>query len=761
MTARSDPTDWRNIGDLADLLDERGRSELLRQAGMSAVDVRPDYLRLKPAESALIGLQTVLPGSGTDGQPWGYLRTFADGERAAAVFEKWQRKKVIDHAPEPGIALLGRTIVHRFPNDAALHGLARVADGRRWKSVARSVPALALHRLDRAATTAQVAAYKPERRLVTRAELHLRTPSGGEEVLAIYARLTADRSATRLSELAGALFDSGAPVPRPVGVGLDGRIALEHAVRGADGVDAVLDGTLDLDAVVAALDAFRQLPSGRLSLLPAHDAGHHRAGALAALDLVAMISPELAWPATRVALSLRRARMTPQPVDVAHGDLHLHQILAGTRAVTLVDLERMATAPLVGDLATLLAHLIDLAIRLPAHRPRLDRARTELHRSWLRRFGRNDHDLGAFLACALVQRVLLAFRTFDRDANTVGAALLDEAADAVGAPHWEVIHARPSGSWSGRSGRGRATQHLVLEPGAMAPRKPAEDTDLPGLRPLAHGSVLAYRPGRRAVVRFGSDGPFLKVVRPRRTAALVERHTALLSAAAGTLAPRMPAIEAVDLAFGTVELEALPGEALSDALLNVDRRRRRASLAVAATMLERFHGIDGDLLRQLGPPSAGGHPTEWFAALATIHPGLQQLHRPVLERLVELDAAGDLVGPATSAVHGDLHDRNVLLDGEQGALIDLDGAGFGDPAIDTGNLAAHVFLRALQRGDTAREGRDEAGVLLGRLPHEGRAVLQGASTLYRLSVLYRMRPRSARHCATLLSESWRWATDGP
>ena len=45
-------------------------------------------------------------------------------------------------------------------------------------------------------------------------------------------------------------------------------------------------------------------------------------------------------------------------------------------------------------------------------------------------------------------------------------------------------------------------------------------------------SVLAYRPGKRAVIRVdsGDERVYLKVVRPGKAAAIVDRHTAFLNA---------------------------------------------------------------------------------------------------------------------------------------------------------------------------------------------------------------------------------------
>ncbi|MGB1655687.1 MAG: hypothetical protein ACPHJY_14965, partial [Acidimicrobiales bacterium] len=92
-----------------------------------------------------------------------------------------------------------------------------------------------------------------------------------------------------------------------------------------------------------------------------------------------------------------------------------------------------------------------------------------------------------------------------------------------------------------------------------------------------------------------------------------------------------------------------------------------------------------------------------------------------------------------------------------GGIIDLDSLGVGDPALDVGNLAAHVLLRALQRGNPIEIGRREASVVLFAHPSgELGGQIWGARTLFRLSILYRFRMRWAYLVPTLLRESARW-----
>jgi len=64
-----------------------------------------------------------------------------------------------------------------------------------------------------------------------------------------------------------------------------------------------------------------------------------------------------------------------------------------------------------------------------------------------------------------------------------------------------------------------------------------------------------------------------------------------------------------------------------------------------------------------------------------------------------------------TAVHGDFHPGQVLLQDESVALVDLDAAGRGDPAADLGNFLAHLN-RAVVPGAPLRQRADELGEAL-------------------------------------------------
>ena len=120
-------------------------------------------------------------------------------------------------------------------------------------------------------------------------------------------------------------------------------------------------------------------------------------------------------------------------------------------------------------------------------------------------------------------------------------------------------------------------------------------------------------------------------------------------------------------------------------------------------------------------------------------------------------------GPTDRLVHGDLHDRNLLLTTGGIALLNMDSLGIGDPVEDVGNLVSHFVLRALQAGRPAETCRVQARTFIehyARLmdppPFEGLGAVS-ARTLFRLACIYRFRRKWHHLCPALLNESLSWA----
>lgn len=294
----------------------------------------------------------------------------------------------------------------------------------------------------------------------------------------------------------------------------------------------------------------------------------------------------------------------------------------------------------------------------------------------------------------------------------------------------------------------RMTQGWVPRRLLVAPH--GEDDRLPALGAVAgEGTVVVHRYGRRAVVR--RPDRFVKVVRPGRGHEVAERAELghRTAAAAGLTAPPVLATAPDRVDFGV-----LPGRSLHD--LGRDAAPREWT-SWWTTWAERWPGV------ARGHPAAGSLPwhtpldegrtlrgwverAEAFGVLPK--PGLREHLDLVLERLTT--GSADLLVVA----HRDLHDKQLLADGDRLGLLDFDTASLAEPALDLANLAVHALLRV----DQGWWSRDRAQTVLAAVHHAAetlevdpaRLTAYAGATRLRLACVYAFRPRYAALAA-------RWA----
>lgn len=256
----------------------------------------------------------------------------------------------------------------------------------------------------------------------------------------------------------------------------------------------------------------------------------------------------------------------------------------------------------------------------------------------------------------------------------------------------EVLRSSDRGQPRLRAGRISADGRLSLLPYA-------QDPALPGLSPQLDGRLVVHRAGRRAVVL--GDERATKLLRRGRAAA-ADPSTA--STAFDRTGLRTP--EVLERGDSHLDLAVLPGRTLHDLgghglpgwerlaqvwpnLTGVEAELPRHGPEEEAAVLRRWLGHVHDH-RALGPDS-----------------GLRSLSARV-ERVCALLEQG--TGPLVVA-HRDLHDKQLLWDGEELGLLDLDTASRAEAALDLGNLAAHVELMEI----TGRLGPSSYRLVLGLL----------------------------------------------
>lgn len=218
---------------------------------------------------------------------------------------------------------------------------------------------------------------------------------------------------------------------------------------------------------------------------------------------------------------------------------------------------------------------------------------------------------------------------------------------------------------------------------------------------------LTYKPERRVVARLDLG------YRDRSRSSAILRYTARptavrLAATAAHLAARgvATARSIATLESGRVSIdELLPGADLRSAAVACGGDPSRVTVLASAV------ADQVSALHRAGPPTVAPirRRDDELAAASTALRWLDgrgevdaRLADAVWDRLT-VAARTAPVAPV-ALLHGDLHDRNILVDtaadgAASASLIDLERVAVGDPAIDLGYLAAHGIAGAIRRTD--------------------------------------------------------------
>ena len=280
---------------------------------------------------------------------------------------------------------------------------------------------------------------------------------------------------------------------------------------------------------------------------------------------------------------------------------------------------------------------------------------------------------------------------------------------------------------------------------------PETDTELPFSEALAELGkrypvrLLAWRPGRRMVLRVGRPGStiIMKAYRRGRLEVALQRHE-LATWAAGRSWLRVPSLVGSSAAgsfismadYGDRELRLRSASRrdfmrLGEALAQFRTYATQAELPTHAPV-DVLAELDG-LRARFAPADelVDALPAEWF-----------ELRRVLEEQAPRLPRVESVL------LHRDLHDGQLVALTHGLGLLDFDLLSRGDPLVDIVNLSVHLELRALQR---APEINAEHMLMLASSLLKGsstvesagyqeRASFYRAATLLRLALVYRMRP---------------------
>lgn len=286
---------------------------------------------------------------------------------------------------------------------------------------------------------------------------------------------------------------------------------------------------------------------------------------------------------------------------------------------------------------------------------------------------------------------------------------------------------------------------LTRAPGGMIVlQRHGADRKLPGLAPLLAqpgATLLVHRPGRRAVVRLNNadERHYARIVPPDRLAPTL--HTSAVAQAALHDSPfAVPQLRSTDPPAGIAIWSALPGQPL-DTLL--DRPELPDLFHATGRALRTLHIVPPDDLPCHNAETEIAVCAKWVAHAAAIAPEFaSQLH----ERLNDVQATLEEPAEPMQLIHRDLYDKQIFVaPGGKLGLLDFDTLAVGEPALDLGNLIAHLELRALQGFLSAEQAQCAAEAFLsGYQPAETtlrRLPAYHAAARLRLACVYSFRPR--------------------
>ena len=143
---------------------------------------------------------------------------------------------------------------------------------------------------------------------------------------------------------------------------------------------------------------------------------------------------------------------------------------------------------------------------------------------------------------------------------------------------------------------------------------------------------------------------------------------------------------------------AVPGRAL----LDVDPRVGPATSARVGAQLAALHATKLPLARTLPIASWREAPRRVAELLGRVEPGWALLLTRLVGRLEAgaLERMDALAREPVVTLHGDLHPRNILLDGSALAFIDLDDASHGPAVIELGAWVGDALYRVLLAGES-------------------------------------------------------------
>jgi len=294
---------------------------------------------------------------------------------------------------------------------------------------------------------------------------------------------------------------------------------------------------------------------------------------------------------------------------------------------------------------------------------------------------------------------------------------------------------------------------VALDPAAVSPLLAAllaDGSDATRAR-VVGVELLKHRPGSRCALAYtvnwsdGSRRLFAKAFRDDRALRVLDIVSSFAAALDGDLDVWIPRPLGYLPGLRLMVTEYVEGRPIAPAVYGPrpgDAARRMARVA------RNLHECAVDLPRRWSPAKEIANTERCLAGLSGQRDADIGRAKELL-RAVEAWST-ELPEDHRRPIHRDFYPEQMIVAGDRTALLDLDTARLGDPAVDIGNCLAHLDLRALQFPDStpgcpeAREVFRDAYLSAGNsaeIDLTTRIRFHEATSLLRLAGVYGSRPR--------------------
>ena len=270
---------------------------------------------------------------------------------------------------------------------------------------------------------------------------------------------------------------------------------------------------------------------------------------------------------------------------------------------------------------------------------------------------------------------------------------------------------------------------------------------------LLTAQLLAYKPGRRATIHYalrsrgkraGGRHAAGKTFRDHRGQRLLELHRQVRSQLKG-----LRAALTAPAPLGYIKPLRLAVMEWID--VKIDARRLGAGDFVAA--LADLHRVEIADLPTHTIDNECAVIRQWHEHLQIMRPADADRVWPLVKALCERGAAMDAAPHCL--IHRDFYDRQLLAGAKCPVLIDLDTLAWGDRCVDLGNLAAHLALSRLARGEHVRSAplcREIAGLYeqAGHAVDRERLEYFAAASMFRVAAVHAVRTVTQRWARPLV-----------